>query len=65
LPKGLTRTGNAALEISGLAETPREERSRREALLQKKEALLQKKKEQGAKPCSKNCVDPVSPKSWI
>jgi hypothetical protein len=23
------------------------------------------KKEQGAKPCSKNCVDPVSPKNWI
>jgi hypothetical protein len=23
------------------------------------------KKEQGAKPCSKNCVDPISPQSWI
>jgi hypothetical protein len=23
------------------------------------------KKEQGAKPCSKNCVDPISPKNWI
>jgi hypothetical protein len=23
------------------------------------------KKEQGDKPCSKNCVDPISPKSWI
>jgi hypothetical protein len=25
--------------------------------------LLQKKKEQGGKPCSKNCVDPISPKN--
>jgi hypothetical protein len=25
----------------------------------------QKKKEQGGKPCSKNCVDPISPKIWI
>ena len=24
-----------------------------------------KEKEQGEKPCSKNCVDPISPKSWI
>jgi hypothetical protein len=30
-----------------------------------KRALLQKKKEQGEKPCSKNCVDPISPKIWI
>jgi hypothetical protein len=34
-------------------------------LLQKKQALPQKKKEQGGKPCSKNCVDPISPKNWI
>jgi hypothetical protein len=35
-----------------------------QALLQK-ESLPQKKKEQGGKPCSKNCVDPISPKIWI
>jgi hypothetical protein len=35
-----------------------------QALLQKK-SLPQKKKEQGGKPCSKNCVDPISPKIWI
>jgi hypothetical protein len=29
------------------------------------QALPQKKKEQGGKPCSKNCVDPISPKIWI
>jgi hypothetical protein len=29
------------------------------------ETGLQKKKEQGGKPCSKNCVDPISPKNWI
>jgi hypothetical protein len=23
------------------------------------------KKEQGEKPCSKNCVDPISPQNWI
>jgi hypothetical protein len=28
-------------------------------------SLPQKKKEQGGKPCSKNCVDPISPKIWI
>jgi hypothetical protein len=28
-------------------------------------SLLQKKKEQGAMPCSKNCVDPISPQSWM
>jgi hypothetical protein len=33
---------------------PKQKRAGREALLQKKE--------QGAKPCSKNCVDPISPK---
>jgi hypothetical protein len=46
-------------------------RQRREAVLQetdakknklRKEPSLQKKKEQGGKPCSKNCVDPISPK---
>jgi hypothetical protein len=33
------------------------------ALLENKPARkeAQKKKEQGAKPCSKNCVDPISP----
>jgi hypothetical protein len=31
--------------------------------LLKKQALPQKKKEQGGKPCSKNCVDPISPKN--
>jgi hypothetical protein len=30
-----------------------------------KENPLQKKKEQGEKPCSKNCVDPISPQNWI
>jgi hypothetical protein len=37
--------------------------AREKALLQK--MLPQKKKEQGTKPCSKNCVDPISPKCWI
>jgi hypothetical protein len=31
----------------------------------KETSLPQKKKEQGGKPCSKNCVDPISPKNWI
>jgi hypothetical protein len=31
----------------------------------KETSPLQKKKEQGEKPCSKNCVDPISPKNWI
>jgi len=35
-----------------------------QALLQRT-SLPQKKKEQGGKPCSKNCVDPISPKNWI
>jgi hypothetical protein len=29
------------------------------------QALLQNKKRAGHKPCSKNCVDPISPKNWI
>jgi hypothetical protein len=28
-------------------------------------ACAKTKKEQGRKPCSKNCVDPISPKIWI
>jgi hypothetical protein len=35
--------------------------AREKALLEK--MLPQKKKEQGAEPCSKNCVDPISPKN--
>jgi hypothetical protein len=31
----------------------------------RRQALLHKKKEQGGKPCSKNCVDPIFPKIWI
>jgi hypothetical protein len=31
----------------------------------KKDKPAPKKKEQGGKPCSKNCVDPISPKIWI
>ena len=27
--------------------------------------LPHKEKEQGAVPCSENCVDPISPQSWI
>src|SRR5258706_16162483 len=29
----------------------------------KETSLPRKKKEQGGKPCSKNCVDPISPKN--
>jgi hypothetical protein len=36
-----------------------------QVLQQNKQAPRQKKKEQGGKPCSKNCVDPISPKIWI
>jgi hypothetical protein len=42
--------------------------AREKALLQKmlpQKKAAQKKKEQGTKPCSKNCVDPISPKYWI
>jgi len=46
-------------------EASRKKESGAQARLQKKQALLQKKKEQGEKPCSKNCVDPISPKIWI
>jgi hypothetical protein len=31
----------------------------------KETSLAQKKKEQGGKPCSKNCVDHIFPKIWI
>jgi hypothetical protein len=35
------------------------------ASLASKQACFKRKKEQGGKPCSKNCVDPISPKIWI
>jgi hypothetical protein len=37
----------------------------RASVAAKETSLAQKKKEQGGKPCSKNCVDPISPKNWI
>jgi hypothetical protein len=33
-----------------------------EALLQNKTRLRENKKRAGRKPCSENCVDPISPK---
>jgi hypothetical protein len=39
--------------------------SNAQAFAAKETSLPQKKKEQGGKPCSKNCVDPISPKIWI
>jgi hypothetical protein len=30
-----------------------------------REALAPSKKRAGRKPCSKNCVDPISPQIWI
>ena len=37
--------------------------SNAQALLQKKQACCKRKKEQGKKPCSKNCVDPYFPEN--
>jgi len=42
-----------------------EKREQRASPAAKETRLPQKKKEQGGKPCSKNCVDPISPKIWI
>jgi hypothetical protein len=39
-----------------------EKRAEPQALRQNKTHLRQIKKEQGGKPCSKNCVDPIFPK---
>jgi hypothetical protein len=50
--------------VSDFSKTISKKGSRAQSLLQKNKPA-QKKKEQGGKPCSKNCVDPISPKIWI
>jgi hypothetical protein len=40
----------------------REDRGRAHGCCTTKPARAKAKKEQSAKPCSKNCVDPISPK---
>jgi len=49
--------------VGDFLKTLSKKRSNAQPLPQKKQAWRKRKKEQGGKPCSKNCVDPISPKN--
>ena len=49
--------------MSDFSKTISKKGSNAQALPQKKQACGKRKKEQGGKPCSKNCVDPYFPEN--
>jgi len=58
-------SGEGAVVLRDAAQKRASFRMQRTSPAAKETSLPQKKKEQGGKPCSKNCVDPISPKIWI
>jgi hypothetical protein len=58
-------SGEGAVVLRDAAQKRASFRMQRTSPAAKETSLRKRKKEQGGKPCSKNCVDPISPKIWI